>query len=118
MSPYLDLSIFPLFLTNNAKFTYDLFSRKTYETPYVGRYVIMEHPTSMKMGTHISLKNTLCTHVSGYVILEHSIKAAMSLWNTLCRCVLGISLRNTLCRWLCHCGTPYIGGYVIVELPM
>ena len=116
MSPCLDLSIFPLFLTNNAKFTYDLFSRKTYETPYVGRYVIMEHPTSMKMG--ISLKNTLCTHVSGYVILEHSIKAAMSLWNTLCRCVLGISLRNTLCRWLCHCGTPYIGGYVIVELPM
>ena len=47
------------------------FSRKTYGTPYVGRYVIMEHPTSMKMG--ISLKNTLCTHVGGYVILEHSI---------------------------------------------
>ena len=59
MSPYLDLSIFPLFLTNNAKFTYDLFSRKTYETPYVGRYVIMEHP--MKMG--ISLRNILLSYM-------------------------------------------------------
>ena len=30
---------------------------------------------------------------------------------------LGMSLWDTLCRWLCHCGTPYAGGYVIVGHP-
>ena len=35
----------------------------------------------------------------------HPIYVAMSLW-------------VTLFGWLCHCGTPYIGGYVIVGDPI
>ena len=88
---------------------YDFLSHKTYGTPYVGRYVIMEHPTSMKMGTHISLKNTLCTHVSGYVILEHSI-----LYRRLCH--YGTPYVDVY--WVYHYGTPFVGGYVIVGHPI
>ena len=40
--------------------------------------------------------------MGGYIIFEHPIWVAISFW-------------NTLYGWLWHCGTPYIGGFIIVE---
>ena len=115
------------------------------ETPYICGHVIVEHTILVWVARVMLFRNTLygwlyyCgTPCMGcYVIEEHPIWVAMSLWNTLygwpCHCGtpcmggyiivehpvrVAMSLRNTLYGWLCHCWTPYLDGCAIVEHPI